>query len=66
MRRYADTLNITISNALVSEGMTGFYEGAARTILIDRQLIYCQKRCTSSTTTGSIPTPPEQANTAHA
>ena len=46
MRRYADTLNVTISSALLPEGMTGFYDEATRTILIDRQLIYCQKRCT--------------------
>ena len=46
MRRYADTLNVTIGSALLPEGMTGFYDEATRTILIDRQLIYCQKRCT--------------------
>ena len=46
MRRYADTLNVTISSALLPAGMTGFYDEATRTILIDRQLIYCQKRCT--------------------
>ena len=26
--------------------MPGFYDETTRTILIDRQLIYCQKRCT--------------------
>ena len=46
MRRYADTLNVTIGSALLPAGMTGFYDEATRTILIDRQLIYCQKRCT--------------------
>lgn len=46
MRRYADTLNVTISSALLPAGMTGLYDEATRTILIDRQLIYCQKRCT--------------------
>ena len=46
MRRYADTLNVTTSSALLPAGMTGFYDEATRTILIDRQLIYCQKRCT--------------------
>ena len=46
MRRYADTLNVTISSALLPAGMPGFYDEATRTILIDRQLIYCQKRCT--------------------
>ena len=46
MRHYADTLNVTIGSALLPEGMTGFYDEATRTILIDRQLIYCQKRCT--------------------
>ena len=46
MHRYADTLNVTIGSALLPEGMTGFYDEATRTILIDRQLIYCQKRCT--------------------
>ncbi|WLT10078.1 hypothetical protein [Bifidobacterium asteroides] len=46
MRRYADTLNVTISSALLPAGMTGFYDEATRTILIDRQLIYCQKHCT--------------------
>ncbi len=46
MRRYADTLNVTIGSALLPTGMTGFYDEATRTILIDRQLIYCQKRCT--------------------
>ena len=46
MRRYTDTLNVTISSALLPEGMTGFYDEATRTILIDRQLIYCQKHCT--------------------
>ena len=45
-RHYADTLNVTIGSALLPEGMTGFYDEATRTILIDRQLIYCQKRCT--------------------
>ncbi|MCX8647094.1 hypothetical protein J3U01_01485 [Bifidobacterium sp. B4107] len=46
MRRYAETLNVTIGSALLPAGMTGFYDEATRTILIDRQLIYCQKRCT--------------------
>ena len=46
MRHYADTLNVTIGSALLPAGMTGFYDEASRTILIDRQLIYCQKRCT--------------------
>ena len=46
MRHYADTLNVTIGSALLPAGMTGFYDEATRTILIDRQLIYCQKRCT--------------------
>lgn len=46
MRRYADTLNVTISSALLPAGMTGFYDEATRTILIDSRLIYCQKRCT--------------------
>lgn len=46
MRRHADTLNVTIGSALLPDGMTGFYDEATRTILIDRQLIYCQKRCT--------------------
>ena len=46
MRHYADTLNVTISSALLPAGMPGFYDEATRTILIDRQLIYCQKRCT--------------------
>ncbi len=46
MRRYTDTLNVTISSALLPAGMTGFYDEATRTILIDRQLIYCQKHCT--------------------
>ena len=46
MRRYADTLNVTTSSALLPAGMTGFYDEATRTILIDRQLIYCQKHCT--------------------
>ena len=46
MRRYAETLNVTISSTLLPAGMTGFYNEATRTILIDRQLIYCQKRYT--------------------
>ena len=46
MRHYTDTLNVTISSALLPAGMTGFYDEATRTILIDRQLIYCQKHCT--------------------
>ncbi len=46
MRRYANTLNVTISSALLPTGMPGFYDETTRTILIDRQLIYCQKRCT--------------------
>ena len=46
MRHYADTLNVTISSALLPAGMPGFYDETTRTILIDRQLIYCQKRCT--------------------
>ena len=46
IRHYADTLNVTIGSALLPAGMTGFYDEATRTILIDRQLIYCQKRCT--------------------
>ena len=46
MRRYADTLNVTISSALLPAGMPGFYDETTRTILIDRQLIYSQKRCT--------------------
>ena len=46
MRRYADSLDITIGSALLPHGKTGFYDEATRTILIDRRLIYCQKRCT--------------------
>ena len=46
MRCYTDTLDVTISSALLPEGMTGFYDEATRTILIDRRLTYCQKRCT--------------------
>lgn len=46
MRKYADGLDITIGSALLPHGKTGFYDEATRTILIDRRLIYCQKRCT--------------------
>lgn len=46
MRRYADSLGITIGSAHLPHGKTGFYDEATRTILIDRRLIYCQKRCT--------------------
>ena len=46
MRCYTDSLDVTISSALLPEGMTGFYDEATRTILIDRGLTYCQKRCT--------------------
>lgn len=46
MRRYADSLDITIGSALLPHGKTGFYDEATRTILIDRRLLYCQKRCT--------------------
>ena len=46
MRCYADTLDVTIGSALLPRGFNGFYDEASRTILIDRRLIYCQKRCT--------------------
>ena len=60
MRRYADTLNVTIGSALLPEGMTGFYDEATRTILIDRQLSTARNAAPSSTSssTGSTPTPP--------
>lgn len=46
MRRFADRLDLTVASALLPRGKTGFYDEATRTILIDRRLIYCQKRCT--------------------
>jgi len=67
-RHYADTLNVTIGSALLPEGMTGFYDEATRTILIDRQLSTARNAAPSSTSssTGSTPTPPGTAFTAHA
>ena len=50
MRRYADTLNVTICSALLPAGMTGFYHETTRIILIDRPLIYRQNAAFSSTT----------------
>ena len=38
---------MTIGSAFLPAGTSDFYDEATRTILIDRQLIHCQKRYTS-------------------
>ena len=67
MRNYADTLNVTISSALLPAGMPGFYDETTRTILIDRHSSSTTRNAAPSSTnssTGSTPTPPGPAYTA--
>ena len=46
MRKYADNLDVHIDSAYLPQGKNGYYNEDERTILIDRRLLYCQKRCT--------------------
>ncbi|WP_232348595.1 MULTISPECIES: hypothetical protein [Bifidobacterium] len=58
---------MTISSVLLPAGMPDFYDEATRTILIDMQLIYCQKRCTlvHELIHWQHATPPGPGSTAH-
>ncbi|MGL4941432.1 MAG: ImmA/IrrE family metallo-endopeptidase [Bifidobacterium asteroides] len=46
MRKYADNLDVHIGSAYLPQGKNGYYNEDEHTILIDRRLLYCQKRCT--------------------
>lgn len=46
LRRYADTLDVTVSSDTLPTGINGIYSEPVRTILIDRNTSYTQKRCT--------------------
>lgn len=46
LRRYADTLDVTVCSDILPDGVNGLYDETTRTILIDRSLRYTQKRCT--------------------
>lgn len=45
MRRYADTLNISVSSRVLPKGVNGIYSRDLQVIVIDRRLTYRQKRC---------------------
>jgi Zn-dependent peptidase ImmA (M78 family) len=46
MRRYADTLSISVSSRVLPKGVNGIYSRDLQVIVIDRRLTYRQKRCT--------------------
>jgi Zn-dependent peptidase ImmA (M78 family) len=46
LRRYADSLDVTVSSATLPKGINGIYSEPVRTVLIDRNTSYTQKRCT--------------------
>jgi hypothetical protein len=46
MRRYADTLKISVSSRVLPKGINGIYSRELQVIVIDRRLTYRQKRCT--------------------
>lgn len=46
MRTVVDHLPVHVGSANLPKGMQGAYEEATQTIVIDRNLIYAQKRCT--------------------
>lgn len=46
LRRYADTLDVTVCSGTLPKGVNGVYDESTGTIVIDRTLRYTQKRCT--------------------
>jgi Zn-dependent peptidase ImmA (M78 family) len=46
LRRYADTLDVTVCSGPLPKGIDGVYDEGTGTIVIDRTLRYTQKRCT--------------------
>lgn len=46
MRRAIISLPVTVSSALLPDGLWGCYDDENRVILIDRRLTYAAKRCT--------------------
>ncbi|KAE8130248.1 MULTISPECIES: ImmA/IrrE family metallo-endopeptidase [Bifidobacterium] len=46
LRRYADTLDVTVCSDRLPAGVNGVYDEQTKTIVIDRSLRYTQKRCT--------------------
>lgn len=63
MRHYADTLNVTISSALLPAGMPGFYDEPSSSTDSSSTTRNAAPSSTNSST-GSTPTPPEPAYTA--
>lgn len=45
MRRAADELGVTVSSAILPDGLAGVYDDETGMILIDRRMTYRQKRC---------------------
>lgn len=46
MRRAISTLPVTVSSAILPDGLWGCYDATTGVILIDRRLTYTAKRCT--------------------
>lgn len=46
LRRYSDTLDVTVCSGTLPKGINGVYDEGTGTIVIDRTLRYTQKRCT--------------------
>ena len=46
MRRAIVSLPVTVSSAILPDGLWGCYDAATEVILIDRRLTYTAKRCT--------------------
>jgi Zn-dependent peptidase ImmA (M78 family) len=46
LRRYAETLDVTVCSGPLTKGINGVYDEGTGTIVIDRTLRYTQKRCT--------------------
>lgn len=59
MRRAIIGLPVTVSSALLPDGLWGCYDNETHVILIDRRLTYTAKRCTLYTNycTGGMATP---------
>lgn len=46
LRRYADSLDINVSSAILGGNLKGVYDESTQTIIIDRSMPYTAKRCT--------------------
>lgn len=44
--RYAERLGVTVASAHLDDGTSGAYDSSMEIILIDRKILYTQKRCT--------------------